>query len=54
MATLRGMPPPLAGIGAFLGAVAAGEAPPPLPPSLPAELARIFEGLTQAVEELPG
>ncbi|HEX3131839.1 MAG TPA: tetratricopeptide repeat protein, partial [Thermoanaerobaculia bacterium] len=53
VATLCGLPSPLAEIGAFLRAVAAGEEPPPLPAGLPAELARICEGLQQAISELP-
>lgn len=53
VATLCGLPPPLAEIGVFLQAVAAGKEPPPLPAELPAELARICEGLKQAISELP-
>jgi tetratricopeptide (TPR) repeat protein len=53
VATLCGLPSPLAETGAFLQAVAKGEAPPPLPGELPAELARICEGLKQAISELP-
>ena len=55
VATLSGLPPPLAEIGAFLRAVAAGkagDAAPPAPAGLPPELARICEGLKQAVAEL--
>ena len=52
VATLAGMPSPLAEVGAFLRAVAAGQAAPPLPVGLPPELVRILEGLAQAVAEL--
>jgi tetratricopeptide (TPR) repeat protein len=52
VATLCGLPSPLAETGAFLRAVAAGEEPPPLPAELPAELARICEGLREAISEL--
>ncbi len=55
VATLCGLPSPLAEIGTFLRAVAAGkvgEAAPPAPAGLPSDLARIFEGLAQAVGEL--
>lgn len=55
VATLCGLPSPLAEIGAFLRAVAAGkagDAAPPVPAGLPPELARICEGLAQAVGEL--
>lgn len=51
--TLCGMPSPLAEIGAFLRAVSAREAAPPLSAGLPAELAKILDGLLQAVAELP-
>lgn len=53
VATLCGLPSPLAEIGAFLRAMAGDEGAPPLPAELPAELARICEGLRQAVAELP-
>lgn len=53
VATLCGLPSPLAETGAFLQALAAGEVPPPLPAELPAELTRICEGLREAISELP-
>jgi hypothetical protein len=54
VATLCGMPSPLADVGAFLWAVAAGGPPPQLPTGLPAELVQIFDGLMAAIGELPG
>jgi tetratricopeptide (TPR) repeat protein len=53
VATLCGLPSPLAEIGAFLRTMATGEESPPLPAGLPAELARICEGLREAISELP-
>jgi tetratricopeptide (TPR) repeat protein len=54
VATLCGLPPPLAEIGALLRAVAAGGPAPSLPAALPDEIHKIFAGLLQAVAQLKG